>query len=229
MSYHQPPEAPFTHDSIEIAHRLAELVVGLLNERRVEGSRGDLPEFQFFDLCAGCGVVGFEFERKLGKMPRLKPFSRKWTFVEVQERYRDYFERNLKELLREPTRHMAQEFRFLNLNYKNLIGNSTFHESADVLVSNPPYFEQGQGRLPPLEVKARSRFFLDASFTDFLECVSWVLKPGGVALFLVRDLSDHKIGRESEIRRNFFNDRFQWTWCEPIRGTGVVMVRKLRV
>lgn len=239
MSYSQPLGAPFSHDSIELADRASRVLLKVL--AKSEGAF-EPPAFEALDLCSGCGVVGLEAERRLrgrlrlesvGVSPRARSRNRSWTFLEVQEEYRGHFQTNLETLLAE---FEVGERRFLSAkfvreNLKDVLGQGpiadSFRARFDLIVSNPPYFEETQGRLPPNKVKAHSRFFLDAGFEDFIRAVNACLKPAGEAIFLLRDLADHGIDRAGELGVLSKELGFQWEHLEPIRGTGLVRLWKL--
>lgn len=52
-------------------------------------------------------------------------------------------------------------------------------ESFDLVVSNPPYFPAGNGRLPTKKSRAFSRHELNGTLKDFVEAASYMLTIGG--------------------------------------------------
>lgn len=52
-------------------------------------------------------------------------------------------------------------------------------ESFDIVVSNPPYYPLGRGRLPPDYKRAISRHEITATLKDFVEAASWLVPYGG--------------------------------------------------
>ncbi len=232
MSYSQPPGAPFSHDSIELADRASRIVM-----EKWAGSNAAAPKaFEALDLCSGCGVVGLETERRLRQRLRLgnlltPRFVRSWTFLEIQEEYREHFQINLETLLSELDSSERERLsaKFVRENFKEVLRDEAmgFRSRFDLILSNPPYFEASQGRLPPNKVKAHSRFFLDAGFEDFVRVVDFCLKPEtGEAIFLLRDLADHGIDRAGALTALSKELGFCWEQLEPIRGTGLVHLWK---
>jgi tRNA1Val (adenine37-N6)-methyltransferase len=58
--------------------------------------------------------------------------------------------------------------------------------SFDVVVSNPPFFTAGDGRLPPCPVRASARHELHGTIEDFITCAHTLLKDDG-RFFVVFD------------------------------------------
>lgn len=136
------------------------------------------PEFQALDLCAGCGVVGFELA---SHVPALKKFD----FIEVQPIFEAYFQKN-KQLTGK------SDFRFLNYNYETMLLSEG--EKYDLIISNPPYFSKEEGKLSGHPIQDRARFFLDSTFEGLLKTVVHLLRPNGQAYLLVK--SGEKHGRD---------------------------------
>lgn len=200
--YFQPEAYHFSIDSIELPWEVAQI---LKQEKK------DLSEFRVLDLCAGCGVVGLELQFHV---PELK-----WIdFVEVQKVYQDFFEKN-RELVCS-----NKNLKFLNINYDQMQVQE-FYQKYDLIISNPPYFFLGEGRLSTNEFKNRCRFFIDSTFEKFVQSILYVLKPGGSAFILIRQSADHG--------RNLVRDLTDLTQeaarikkRSVIRGTHLVEIQK---
>ena len=163
------------------------------------------------DLCSGCGVIGLDLKFH-------EPRLRKMDFIEVQEIYLEYFKMN----------HIRascdDRFQMHLMNYSEL-QTDPWKDQIDLIVSNPPYFRVGQGKLSPSDFKNRCRFYMDSDFQTLLRSAYFCLKNGGEAFFLVRGLHDHKIDVNAEISSVLPQGSFRW--IEPIRGTEVLHVLKL--
>jgi tRNA1(Val) A37 N6-methylase TrmN6 len=157
-SYSQPAEYRFCQDSVIFPRVVADRV------KLDENSR-------VLDLCAGCGVIGFELAFYL---PQIKNLD----FAEVQDSFRPHFEENLKIT--------GKNFRFLNMNYADLL-KPEFEKTYDLIVANPPYFDPKEGKPSPVELNNRARFFIDSDFATLIKAVKHALKPGGEAYLLVKD------------------------------------------
>lgn len=59
--------------------------------------------------------------------------------------------------------------------YKSLLTSGSF----DLVVSNPPYFPVGSGKLSPDEAKAGARFERDCSLTDICRAAAFLCRSGG--------------------------------------------------
>lgn len=58
-------------------------------------------------------------------------------------------------------------------------------ESCDLVVSNPPYFQAGSGRLPVRPGRASARHELNGTLKDFVESASYMLPYGGRFCFII--------------------------------------------
>lgn len=168
FQYAQPSEYHFCQDSILLAEFVARQIK---NENVFEG-------FRALDLCAGCGVIGFELAYHLPNVQHV-------DFVEVQSLFEPYFQSN-KEITGK------RQFRFLNQNYESLLNESG--GQYDLIVANPPYFSKNNGKLSGKPVQDRARFFLDSSFEKLLEAVVYLLKAKGTAFVLAK--ADDGTGRD---------------------------------
>lgn len=208
--YSQPADYRFSHDSIELAQRVAAIL-----------HKNAGAPVRILDLCAGCGVVGLEIARIL-------PGARlAIDFNEIQGLYRPHFEANYEWIRgsREKRQPGASlEIRWLEMNYEDLLGPE-FSDLYDLVVANPPYFDREHGSRPPSDFKARCRFFLDSDFTTLWRVVRHVLKLEGEAYILVRDQTNHGSDRETTLR-TVLSDFGEWQGLDPIRGTGLTRFRK---
>lgn len=203
--YSQPSDYRFSHDSIELAQRVA-----------AEIQQGSLTELRVLDLCAGCGVVGLELARLTTRPLAI-------DFIEVQNCYQSHFDRNVEWIKSSASNRLekrALQTRWMEMNYAAM-PDDEFAAQYDVVVANPPYFDRERGKLPPSDFKARCRFFIDSDFATLLQTVSRVLRPNGSAYLLVRELDDNGVSREDTLDREL-SPLGRWTWLTPIRGTGLV-------
>lgn len=58
-------------------------------------------------------------------------------------------------------------------------------ESFDMVVSNPPYFKAGEGRLPKSQSRAYARHELNGTLKDFIEAAVYLLSYGGRFSFVI--------------------------------------------
>lgn len=210
IHYAQPEEYRFSHDSVFLARKVFEFLSG--QDKYLEG----MSRWRALDLCAGCGVVGmdllFHFEKELGKT-----FS-EFDFIEVQDIYVSYFEKN-KEVLQTKT-----PLSLINQNYE-VLETESFKHRYHLIVSNPPYFRRGQGALSPSEFKNRCRFFIDSDYEHFIRGICHSLVPGGCAFFLMRSLEDHGIDVALETQQLIIGD-CDLQFLSEIRGTPVAVISK---
>lgn len=198
-TYSQPPNYRFCQDSILFPHFVAQTI----RERVNKDSR-------VLDVCAGCGVVGFELQYHL-------PVLRQIEFLEVQDEFAPHFARNCEITGR-------SEFKFLRLNY-GALSLPEFSEQYDFIVGNPPYFFIGEGKTPPDRLKYRARFFADESFEALIEGLMNSLRPDGEAYLLIKAGLKH--GRNSLAAiQNLIGNRGNAKLAADIRGTGVVSFTK---
>ena len=203
--YFQPPEYHFSLDSVFLAQKVAELIED-------EGKANQ----SVLDLCSGCGIIGLE-------LSILSQEILKVDFLEIQEIYRSYFEKNVEMIFPESS-HLWDKYRFLNFNYDKLLV-PTFENNYDLIVCNPPYFFKGEGMLSPSEFKNRCRFFIDSNFETLIKACVHVLKIKGKAYLLVRSGVHH--GRKPIDEINSILERSGMAKIiDNIRGTDIIEIRK---
>lgn len=197
-NYSQPSEYLFSLDSVELPWRVAQ---------ELQGKPGS--QLKVLDLCAGCGVMGFELKYWC-------PELRHIDFIEVQSEYWPHFERNLEMVGAEPS-----ECRFINKNFLDLAADPLYESCYDIVLCNPPYFRPGTGVYSPSAFKNRCRFLLDASFEQLVDFATRALKVGGECYLLVRDQKQHGLDALAELE-DAVAGRCRVERLEPVRGTGLV-------
>lgn len=201
-NYFQPEDYRFSLDSVFLAQKVAEIF-----------KTHETPEkLRVLDLCSGCGVVGLELNFHLRALQKI-------DFLEVQEVYRPYFQKNAEQAKSEHS-----EFKFLQMNYADLKQDS-FKESYDLIVSNPPYFFLGEGLLSPNEFKNRCRFFIDSDLKNLIEATLFSLKLGGRAYLLARPGNHHGRNLQEEIRM-LSAGLASVQILDEVRGTNIVELIK---
>jgi tRNA1(Val) A37 N6-methylase TrmN6 len=200
--YSQPEEYHFSIDSVEMPWEVAQS----LKQRVADGeiSSEQMRSWKVLDLCAGCGVLGFELNFHLQEIRHI-------DFVEIQEDYVSHFEYNknlaLKKSVSPPKglrlvrdeASQAPEFHFHLINYDQW-PQASGGKKYDLILCNPPYFLPEQGKLSPSQFKNRCRFFIDSSFKNLIDVIHESLDSQGEAYLLLRDLEDHGIDLLTEIR-----------------------------
>ena len=192
-NYAQPEEYKFSLDSVLLAKEVADRFVSHIQD----------ADLKVLDLCAGCGVVGFDFNFH-------RPLVKNIDFLELQEAYLPFFNKNLEIT--------QKRYQLVIDNYKNQIPSKNKY---DLIISNPPYFKPGQGKYSPSEFKNRCRFFLDASFAEFLEFIISALDKAGAAYFLIRRLDEHGWDQFMEMHQ-MLNGRAKAQVIADVRGTDLI-------
>jgi tRNA1(Val) A37 N6-methylase TrmN6 len=217
--YSQPEDYHFSLDSVEMPWEVAQYLKGRIAEDNLmkksspsDFLRNQMRWWRCLDLCAGCGVLGFELNFHLPQIQRIDS-------IEVQSVYRSHFESNRSKVQNDG------EFYFLELNYEKLIGNPSFQRAYDLIVCNPPYFQPGQGKLSPSEFKNRCRFFMDSTFEKLLESIDFCLSDSGEAFLLLRDLEDHDLDLLTVLRQRI-KGKLQCDNLTMIRGTFLLRLHR---
>lgn len=179
-TYSQPEGYRFCQDSV----LFPKFVAGQIGDRISSRSR-------ILDVCAGCGVIGFELRYHLPQITQL-------DFLEVQDEFQEHFfsNRNMA-VSTDPER---ARFRFIHANYARL-SSPEFTGQYDFIAGNPPYFVESEGKLSHKPLNDRCRFFLDDSFESLIQGVVNALKPGGEAYLLCKSGKAHGRNSLREIRR----------------------------
>lgn len=206
FNYSQPEEYRFSHDSIFLARRVFERF-----------ATRDLSSWRGLDLCAGCGVVGLDFLYHCATELRTQPAF--FDFLELQEVYQEYFQKNSMQIPK-----LKSQLQFLLKNYSELL-NASFANRYDLILSNPPFFHPGQGKMSPSTFKNRCRFFLDSDFPSLLKGIENTLKPQGEAFVLFREQTEHGWDVLEEARK-ILSDQIAIHALEDVRGTQLFHIVK---
>lgn len=116
------------------------------------------------DLGSGSGILAFLIKYR---NPALA-----LTGFELQEDFIDLANRNLQ---------LNKQFSDVNFEQMDVrdIPARILPESFDLVVSNPPYFQMGSGRLPTRPGRAMARHELNGTVKDFVEAATYMLSYGG--------------------------------------------------
>ncbi|AWN73130.1 methyltransferase [Legionella anisa] len=202
-NYQQPDEYHFSLDSIYLARFVATQLK----------SHTDLDSLRILDLCAGCGVIGIELSWHLRAIRQI-------DFIEIQDIYTDYFYQNVA-IVNRP----ELQFRWHLLNY-DALHEKKWASKFDLIISNPPYFQQGHGMLSPSKFKNRCRFYLDSSFQNYIHALENSLANKGKAYFLLRPLTHHGFDLFSDIQKTLKDTSVIVKKISHIRGTDIILLEK---
>ncbi|HVK61169.1 MAG TPA: methyltransferase [Bdellovibrionales bacterium] len=201
--YSQPDEYHFCQDSVIAPWVIAQ----------------DLPsdlsaDLKVLDVCAGCGVFGFELAFHRTDIAHI-------DFLEVQSVFQPHFARNAETVR---AARGSGEFRFIQDNYRELAA-PVFAAKYDLVIANPPYFHSSEGSLTAEPVKTRARFFMDASFQDLVSGVVNSLKPSGFAYLLVKSGDKHDRDHLMTIKSIAWNREVRV--IADVRGTNLVRIGQI--
>lgn len=163
LNYYQPDFYRFSEDSLILSRFVSDYI-----------KKNKSDSYRCLDLCSGCGVIGLEIIRNsLGKYIT-------FDFCEVQKEYESFFYKNL-----ELDRKKIEKATFLNISFTEIL-TKEYKSKYDLIVSNPPYFNEGEGRPSPNEMKNICRFFLRGSVQEWAKTISYCLSESGIAFFVCR-------------------------------------------
>lgn len=202
FNYSQPEEYHFSHDSVFLARRVFELL-----------GAADLSAARALDICSGSGIVGldFLFHRREAGLSVPADFD----FLEIQEAYRSHFQENVNRL-----GEIQTQCHFVRKNYDDL-QLPEYAGKFDLVLCNPPYFLQSQGKLSPSEFKNRCRFFIDSDLKNLLLGIGNCMTAQGAAYMLLRDLPEHRWNVLEEAKK-ILAGKLQVEILGEIRGTHFV-------
>ena len=160
--YFQPSFYRFTEDSIWLSR---EAIKYLNSTGRGVNS--------ILDLCAGSGIIGIECFNKIENVKRL-------DFCDIQKEFIEIIKKNIKLKIGRTYSGNIYLSSYENLlNLKNSI-------KYDLIVCNPPYFNEGSGRLSDCDKRNRCRFFLNGSIESLMQISSSLLETQGTFVIVGR-------------------------------------------
>lgn len=201
--YSQPDEYRFCQDSVIFPMLVRELLIDVQIG----------PDYRALDICAGCGVIGFELAHYESRLVHV-------DFMDVQEIFRPHFEANLKIAGRD-----RRFFHWLPESFTSLSENR-FTGAYDLIVGNPPYFAQGEGRLSKSDVQNSCRFFLNGDLRALVDGVVNALKPGTGRAYLLVKSGAHHGRRASRDLSLWLAGRAVANVIADVRGTDVVEIQR---
>ena len=116
------------------------------------------------DLGSGSGILSF--------LLKYRNDALQITGFEIQKDFYNLSNRNLE---------LNKKFEGLSFESMDIrdIPSRILPESFDLVVSNPPYFQVGNGRLPANPARAQARHELNGTVLNFVEAASYLLPYGG--------------------------------------------------
>ena len=130
-------------------------------------------KYRIFDLGCGCGAISVLLSAKL-------PAS-VITGVDISYESAEIFEKNI--ILN------GSEERVTAICCDwNDIGRHVVRGSADIVVSNPPYFDQGSGTHPADADRKAARIIRSGGEEDLARAASYLLKTGGMFFIVCRTI-----------------------------------------
>jgi len=202
FNYSQPADYHFCQDSVILALFVADFLK----------TETLFPSDRFLDVCSGCGVVGFElshYEKRIAE----------FDFIEIQEKFRAHFEAN-------QTLTGKTDFRWLQTSYADL-NSAAYADRYRLILGNPPYFLEGEGKLSSNDFQNRCRFFLDSDLATLVRGVANAITPGGNAFLLMKSgaLHGRSLLRDAKL---WLRSRAEASIAAEIRGTLVIRIAKIK-
>ncbi len=115
------------------------------------------------DLCSGCGVIGLYIAAR--------DHPKKTFCVEIQPSLCEIIQKNItNNYFQNSVECVCQDYRDFAKNHEGLV---------DVVVSNPPFFPKGEGRMPSNELKAAAKHELFGGLEELFASGRLALKDNG--------------------------------------------------
>lgn len=167
--YSQPDFYRFNEDSIHLVNVAARFIV-----------ENDLNCFRILDIGCGCGVVGVELSLRVPKVNEV-------ILLEKNQKFKIFIEKNLE--------------LFSVMNSKIIIDelyncNDLIQEKVDIIISNPPYYLESEGRISPNLDRRKCRHWSAEEKVSFFKSIELFLKKNTLAFISFPD--------DEEALNNFF-------------------------
>lgn len=139
------------------------------------------------DLGSGSGILSFLIKYRNNDL--------QVTGFEVQKEFYELSQRNIE---------LNDKFNGMYFEHLDIrdIPSRILPESYDLIVSNPPYFQVGNGRLPANISRAQARHELNGTVLNFIEAASYMLAYGGKFCVVIPTT------RHDEISKYMFQCKF---------------------
>jgi len=126
------------------------------------------PQFYMMDWGSGCGVLSF-------LSLRYRPLQ--VCAVELQPCLYDILQYNIQ------INHASDCIQAICANYCDF---SNVHAPVDMIISNPPYFSVGTGRIPMDRAIATAKFELNGNLESLIKSAKEHLRPSGLLCLALR-------------------------------------------
>ena len=164
FQYSQPDFYHFSEDSISLSKEVANFII--------KDNKGNLSSL---DLCAGTGIVGLELLHRTDLISNM-------DFCEVQKPFIKHLKKNIDYY---KSINSKVSFNIINSSFKNL-NNVIYTNKYNLIICNPPYFEEGSGIYSKNIERNKCRFLIDNTFCDLIYSIVYSLKINGYAFFIGR-------------------------------------------
>lgn len=162
--YHQPDFYRFNEDSIQLVNFAIRYCLQQQRQPR-----------EVLDLCSGCGIVGLDFLEKWSHQ------INKLTFIEANKKFAEYLENNQK-LSQQHLVGLSMQNIFEK--FQNCLPLEEFKNAFDLILCNPPYYDESDYRFSPNSDNRMARSFQPPFLDELIQFLRTSLKHDGVALFL---------------------------------------------
>lgn len=126
-------------------------------------------KFNILDLGTGCGIIALVMARKYPQSSI--------TALELQPQMAEIAQRNVN------NNTLAARIRIIAADIVNFSQNYPA-DSFDLVMGNPPYRRQGEGKVSPKAGRDLARHESSATLADFLSIAKRMVKPGGSICFI---------------------------------------------